>query len=162
MADRPARFHTFYEGERASLIRAITLVTGDVDRAADAVDEAMAKAFAHWSSVGAYDNPARWVYRVAHNEAISSWRKRRRESVSAYVPDPTWVDPEIPDQEMADAVSSLPDAYREVIVLRYYLDWTQPQIAESIGVPLGTVKSRIGRALGHLREEVGLALKPTG
>ncbi len=136
------------------MIRAITLVTGDVDRAADAVDEALTKAYARWAEVGTHENPAGWVYRVARNEAISRWRKLRRESTTRYLPERVSEDPDIADEEMTDAVESLPQRYREVVVLRYYLDWTQPQIAETIGVPLGTVKSRIGRALGQLRDEV--------
>jgi RNA polymerase sigma-70 factor (ECF subfamily) len=44
---------------------------------------------------------------------------------------------------------------RSVIVARYYLDWSTPQIAEGLDIPLGTVKSRLNRALQRLSEELG-------
>lgn len=136
------------------MVRAITLVTGDVDHAADAVDEAMTKAYMSWVKVKGYDKPAAWVYRVAHNQAVSSWRKRRREHTTEFLPETPVEDPDPPDPGMAAAVAKLPDEYREVVVLRYYLNWTQPEIAAVIDVPLGTVKSRIGRALNQLRADI--------
>lgn len=148
-------FQGFYESERAPLIRAVTMITGDLDHAADAVDEAMTRAYAQWCRIENYASPAGWVYRVAHNHAISAWRKRRRERPGV-LPETGREDPPLPDRVMAEAVRGLPEAYREVIVLRYYLDWTQPEIAEAIGVPVGTVKSRIGRGLGQLRDELAV------
>ena len=73
-------FEAFYASEAAALHRAVAATLPDPSRAADAVDEAMARACASWDRVGRYDAPAGWVYRVAVNWATSRWRKLRREA----------------------------------------------------------------------------------
>lgn len=146
-------FDAFYRRERAPLFRALALTLGDADLAADAVDEAMARAYQRWGTVSRYDNAAGWVYRVALNWAISSLRRRRR-----WVPGPvdgSVGEPQLPDPLLAEAVRSLPVAQRSVVVLRFHLDWSLEQIAVALGVPVGTVKSRLHRALTTLRETLG-------
>ena len=57
------------------------------------------------------------------------------------------------------ALASLDPQHREVIVLRYFADMTVPQVALSVGIREGTAKSRLHRALGRLREELGTLAK---
>ena len=146
-------FDAFYRRERGSLFRALALTLGDADLAADAVDEAMARAYQRWGTVSGYDNAAGWVYRVALNWAVSSLRRRRRPVPSD--PDAGVGEPQLPDPVLAEAVRSLPVAQRSVVVLRFHLDWSLEQIGGALGVPVGTVKSRLHRALGSLRETLG-------
>ena len=55
---------------------------------------------------------------------------------------------------IAAALDRLSDEHRSVIVLRYYADLSQPEIATAIGEPLGTVKSRLSRAVSYLRADL--------
>ena len=64
------------------------------------------------------------------------------------------VQAQVDRQVIRQALASLAPDHREVIVLRYFADLTVPELAETIGVPLGTVKSRLHRALGQLRDEL--------
>ena len=150
-ARKPIAFDDFYRQHRDRLYRALVLTTREPDIAVEAVDEAMTRASERWDVVGTYDNPAGWVYRVALNWARSFFRRRRR--ITIEVPDIAW--DKLPDPDVNDAVAALPYKHRSVIVARYYLDWSTPQIADGLGLPLGTVKSRLHRALATLERELG-------
>ena len=58
------------------------------------------------------------------------------------------------DDSFEQALRSLPLDQRAVIVLRYYMDWSQEDVAAALDVPVGTVKSRIHRALRQLEQEI--------
>jgi RNA polymerase sigma-70 factor (sigma-E family) len=149
-------FDAFYRRERDPLYRALALTLADADLAAEAVDEAMVRAYQRWARVTDYDNPAGWVYRVALNWALSRLRRRWRSVVVAAVPDRAAADE--PDRDvgvLAAAVAALSPRQRAVVVLRFHLDWSVDQIAAALGVPAGTVKSRLHRALAALRESLG-------
>lgn len=146
-------FATFYGCERDRLVRALAIVLRDPELAAEAVDEAMARAWARWSSVGDHANPAGWVYRVALNWARSRLRRRRFRSL-APVPDQPMVDPDPVDEVLWAAVDALPLAQRSAVVLRYGLDWPLQRIAEATGAPVGTVKSRVSRGVAALRSQL--------
>lgn len=146
-------FEDFYAHEQRDLYRALAFSLGDAALAAEAVDEAMARAYARWRKVGAYDNPAGWVYRVALNWARNRFRSRRRIS-DAGVPDVGRHDPEPVDPALWRAVASLPVAQRDVVVLRFQLDWSLERIASSLEIPVGTVKSRLNRGLERLRNDL--------
>jgi RNA polymerase sigma factor (sigma-70 family) len=146
-------FTDFWAAHRGPVYRALSLTLGDPDLAGDAVDEAMARAFERWSVVRTYENPAGWVYRVGMNWATSVLRRRRRR--------PRWtstdavVEPMLADPTVAAAVAALPEGQRAAIVLRFFLDWKVEDVAAALGVPPGTVKSRLHRALGALRLAIG-------
>lgn len=152
---RTARFEGFYRSERPGLYRALALTLGDPDLAAEAVDEAMARAYQRWRRVCGYDNPAGWVYRVGLNWAISRSRKRGRVVTVAAVHDERGcTDPAPPDDDLTAAVAALPDKQRQVVVLRYHLDWSIDKIGAALALPAGTVKSRLHRGLAALRENL--------
>jgi RNA polymerase sigma-70 factor (ECF subfamily) len=102
--------------------------------------------------VRGYDNPTGWVYRVALNFARTRLRRGARE-----VPFPLefgeW-EMRVPNPELVPALLRLPLAFREVVVLKYLNDWSEREIAEALGLPAGTVKSRLHRALARLREDL--------
>lgn len=151
-------FTALWEREHDRLHRALSLTLGDRDLASEAVDEAFARAFARWPQVQRLEDPAGWIYRVAVNWATSWLRKRRLrptrpiEELDRAVRDQ--VDDRLADAGLSTAVGRLPIAQRSVVVLRFYLDWPVDRIATSLGVPPGTVKSRLHRALGALRAQV--------
>lgn len=152
-----AEFEGFWHRNHASLVRALSITVSDPQLAADAVDEAMIRAFQRWGSVSGMDDPAGWVYRVAHNWATSWLRKmarrptRRRERLDQVVMDAPG------DVDLLGAVLDLSDGHREVVVLRFYLDWPVARIASALEVPEGTVKSRLHRAIATLRDSEAVA-----
>jgi RNA polymerase sigma factor (sigma-70 family) len=151
-------FDAFYATARDTVGRALALTLRDPELAADAVDEAMARAYQHWPKVGGLDNPAGWAYRVGLNYARSRLRRRRgREDLlhGRADHDGPSVEPAI-----AAAVDRLPERQRAVVVCRFLLGWSEAQTADALRIRPGTVKSRLHRALSvlqvqldHLREE---------
>lgn len=150
---RHQSFESFYRSQRAPVLRALALTLGNHDLAADATDEAMARAFQHWKSVEGFDNQAGWVYRVGLNWARSRLRKRRRELLSDSLPQPS-VEVHFRDTDLDRAVRDLPLDTRAVVILRHYLDWSTDEVARALGIRPGTVKSRLHRALTDLRNHL--------
>ncbi len=149
----PTSFEAFWARERDALYRALAVSWGDPELAAEAVDEAMARALQRWDRVGTYDNPAGWVMRVARNWATSWHRKwSRRPTRPAAALDRPVAD-DLPDLDLQDALATLPERDRSLLAMRYVLDWTVPHIAVVLDVPEGTIKSRLHRALARLEHQ---------
>lgn len=146
-------FEDFYRAQRDPLFRALALTIGNPHLAAEATDEAMARAYQHWRSVRSYANPGGWTYRVALNWA-RSWFRRTRREVYGLSPEQAAWDAEVMDPAVARALASLAVPARSVVVLRFYLDWSHAQIAQALGIPEGTVKSRLHRALAGLKRQL--------
>ena len=144
-----AAFKAFYRSEAEGLYRALTLAVGNIDLAREATDEGFVRAYQHWRKISAYDNPAGWVYRVSLNWARSRMRKTKREVITSDVHELSsgWS----ADPGLIDAVQQLPLEFRSVVVLRYLMQWSTAEVSEALGVPSGTVKSRLSRALDQLR-----------
>lgn len=134
--------------------RAAYAVTGDRELASDAAQDAFIRA---GPTLGRFDRSRPiepWLVRIAVNRAIDLVRARRREAGEDELPEPFAFDPPLPDEELAAAIEALGPERRAVIALHYWLDYTTPEIAEILGVPLGTVNSRLARALRDLRHEL--------
>jgi RNA polymerase sigma-70 factor (ECF subfamily) len=156
---QPPTFAAFYEAERATIVRALSLALHDTDFGAEAADEALVRACQSWANVGTYRNPTGWVYRVGLNWANSALRKRRRHrSKMALIARADSTADSTPDIDLQRALSQLSDAHRAVVVCRYYLDFSVSETAEALGVPVGTIKSRASRALEQLE---GLLINAT-
>ncbi len=155
-----AGFALFARSRQRALLRAAYLVCGDHHAAQDLVQGALAKAAARWEQLQD-GSPEAYVRRIVYRDAISTWRKTRRESV--YDPDSPQMESLVgaghrdPAQEWvagADvraALAQLPPRQRAVLVLRYYEDLPETQIADVLGISPGTVKSQAHRALRSLR-----------
>lgn len=147
-------FADFYATWRDPIRRAVALATGDAAMADEAVDEAMTRALTEWPQIAGYERPEGWVYRVGLNWARGRYRKRRYELLTSLEPDrPGEFDP--PDLDVIAAVGSLSVRLREVVIARYYLDWSTADVASALQIPEGTVKSRLSRALAHLARDLG-------
>lgn len=127
----------------------------DPEAAEDATQEAFARA---WRSAATVDprrgEPAAWLMTVARNAALNVARVTRPEPVSGIdeVPDPATERGMVDRLWLEGALTRLPEREREVIGLAYFSDLSHSQVATRINEPLGTVKSRIRRALGRLAE----------
>lgn len=146
-------FEAFYRAEADGLYRALTVALGNADLAREATDEGFVRAYQHWRKIDGYDNPAGWVYRVSLNWGRSRLRKTKREVITDEFHHHAheWTI----DLGLMTAIERLPLEFRSVVVLRYLLQWSTAEVAESLNVPTGTVKSRLSRALGQLRETLG-------
>ena len=138
-----------------ALLRTAYLLTGNLADAEDLLQAALAKTYLAWDRIedrGALDG---YVRRALVNTHISWWRRRRLDEF------PT---DEVPDQAVADysvsselqeslrrAIDRLPQRMRAAVMLRYYEDMTEAEVAEILGVSLGTVKSTVSRAVAKLR-----------
>lgn len=147
---RPS-FEDFYRTHRTPVARALALTLRDTDLAAEATDEAMARAYQRWSHVRTLDNPAGWAYRVGLNWSVSLLRRLTR-------PAPRWVSgndtsqaPAIQDPAIDQALAELSVDQRAVVVCRLLLGYSEAQTAELLRIKPGTVKSRLHRALYRLQ-----------
>jgi RNA polymerase sigma-70 factor (ECF subfamily) len=160
----PPRFDEFYHAVYGRLVGQLYLVTGDLHDAEDAVQEALTRAAARWARIGGYQTPEAWVRRVAMNLATDGFRRaRRRLAVAARLrqgPDPG--SSPLDRLAVAEALRSLPLDQRAVVVLHHLLDLPVAQVAAELGVPVGTVKSRLARARGALAARLGLDGEPDG
>jgi RNA polymerase sigma-70 factor (ECF subfamily) len=140
-------FEEFYAAVFGRLVGQLYLVTGDLHEAEDVVQEALARAAARWRRVCTYEVPEVWVRRVALNLATDGFRRARRRLQAATRLRP---DPQEPSAleglVVAEALRVLPMAQRKAVVLHYLLDLPVNRVAAELGVPVGTVKSRLARA----------------
>ena len=150
----PRDFEDFYRARREQVYRGLTLTLRDMDLAADATDEAMARAYQHWRTVRNHNNPSGWAYRVGLNWARSRMRRRKREVRGFRLEERAGAEFAPSDPALATALAELPLPQRAVVVLRFYYDWSTEQVAKALGIPTGTVKSRLSRALERLESNV--------
>ncbi|MEV0900222.1 sigma-70 family RNA polymerase sigma factor [Actinoplanes sp. NPDC049802] len=150
----PDGFEAFYRANADRVHRALAVTLRRDDLAAEAVAEAMSRAYARWPTVSRLENPAGWVFRVGLNWATSWWRKVRRERPPAEDAARPYLRP--PDTVVAarDALAKLPEAQRAVITCRVLLDLTTAETATALRISEGTVKSRLSRGLATLRHEL--------
>ena len=161
-----AAFEEFVAGSTASLLRTAYLVTGDAGHAEDLVQESLFKIARNWSRVVTMDSPVAYARRILINAALddSKRRSRHRDELARHrLPDRPLSRPwesEISwgalagtdDRlELVRALGGLPPRQRAVLVLRYFDDLTEAEVASTLGCSLGTVKSTHSRALEKMR-----------
>jgi RNA polymerase sigma-70 factor (ECF subfamily) len=147
-------FESFYVANSDEIYRTLAVILRDTAAAREATDEAMTRAFVKWRKVRRYDNPGGWVYRVALNWSRTQMRKRRREVLTEPPDREGEASSGRLDPDMYDAIAALSEDHRSVIVLKYLAGFSQGDIAQIVGVPVGTVKSRLSRALETLKEQI--------
>jgi RNA polymerase sigma-70 factor (ECF subfamily) len=135
------------------LVRALTVVAGDRETASDAVQEAFVKAHLRWRRISHYDDPVGWIRRVAINQLRDDHRRagRKRRTIArlAVRSETTTEAPEI--DEFDRLLSELPRQQRATTALYYVDGLTITEIATSLDVAEGTVKSHLHDARRKLR-----------
>jgi RNA polymerase sigma-70 factor (sigma-E family) len=138
-----------------SLYRYAYLLTGNHADAEDLAQQTLVKAHRSWSRVESADSPAAYLRRMVTNTYLSQRRpqKRRLEVLTAAPPEPgpTPVGGIEDRLTLWPHVKSLPPRQRAVVVLRYYEQLSEQEIAEVLGCSRGTVKSTAHHALNALR-----------
>lgn len=148
-------FDMFVRESSASLARLAFLLTGDRQLGEDLLQTSLAKVVPHWHRVIANGHPTPYVRAVMVRTAIG-WRRRRwnGETPHKSLPEPTAADfsGALDTRERLRVVlSSLPARQRAVVVLRFYEDRSEADVAELMGCSRGTVKSQTAKALAKLR-----------
>jgi RNA polymerase sigma-70 factor (ECF subfamily) len=141
-----------YDASYPRLVGQLIAVTGSREEAEDVVQEAFARGVLHHETLRSADNPEAWLRTVAVNQARSRWRRLRR--YVGLLPDLV-LDPP-PEADGADrmdllaALRALPRAQREAIALHHLAGLPVQEVAETLGVPSGTVKARLVRGRAAL------------
>jgi RNA polymerase sigma-70 factor (sigma-E family) len=160
-------FEGFVAESGDTLLRMATLLTADRDQAEDVYQETLHRLALRWSRV---DNPRAFCRRVMNNIVIDQARARKRRPRELFVvydrSDPRAGDPVTAAElrpSLLAALSTLTLQQRTIVVLRYFDDLSENEVAELLGVSPGTVKSTASRAVAQLRTQPGLiALFATG
>jgi RNA polymerase sigma-70 factor (sigma-E family) len=146
-------FDAFVRARLPELRRFGRALTGSYEAADDLVQDALERTLVAWSRLESRDEPEGYVRRIMVNRNISIWRKLRREHVTADIYDRGVEDRRF-DHDMWEALATLPPRQRAVVVLRYYEDLSEAEIARVLGCSAGTVKSQASKALAKLRATV--------
>ncbi|MGW1996794.1 SigE family RNA polymerase sigma factor [Embleya sp. NPDC001921] len=156
-----ARFREFVEDRRGALLRTAYLLCGDRDDAEDLTQATLIKVYTAWSRVSEADNPDGYVRRVLVNTHRSRARRRRvSQFLTDHLPDRAGLDSTAAlagRSVLMAALARLPITQRTVVVLRYWEDRPDVEVAQILGKPVGTVRSQAARGLARLREDPHMA-----
>jgi len=158
--DEEAAFAEFVTREWSRLVRVGYLLTGDVGRAEDLVQQALVKVHRHWPRLHRDGSPYAYTRAAVANESASWWRRRRVSETLGEIPAhaeraTTDAYAAIDNRaELVQALQRLPPRMRAVVVLRFYDDLSEIETAQALGISVGSVKSQTSRGLDRLREEL--------
>jgi RNA polymerase sigma-70 factor (sigma-E family) len=160
MADRDEEFKAFFEAEFRSLRRLGYLLTGDWVEAEDLAQEAMVRTYRAWPRIRERERPGAYARSVLVNRRRSMLRRSMVAQKHAEMLRSEEYRPNFGDEGIVlwDAIASLPRRQRAALVLRFYEDLPEAEIAQILDAPVGTVKSLIHRGVANLRERVGSEL----
>jgi RNA polymerase sigma-70 factor (ECF subfamily) len=151
----PDDLAAFCAREYPRLVGALDLYCGDAAVAEEVAQEALLRACRDWPKVSAMGSPGGWTHRVAVNLATSHFRRRQAERRAtdrlAARPEPDLTVDRADVLAVRAAIARLPGKARMAVIQRYYLDRSVAETAQVMGIPAGTVKSLVSRALPLLR-----------
>jgi RNA polymerase sigma-70 factor (sigma-E family) len=127
-------------------------VLGDRGDAEDVAQETLARAHLRWGRLR--ERPEGWIVTVATNLSIDRHRRRRRLTSLGTEPLAIVDMYEAERIDLARALRRLPRRQREVVVLRYLADWSESDVALTLGISAGAVKSHASRGLAALRRNL--------
>lgn len=154
-------FGEFVRAALPGLLRYGHALTGNPHDAADLVQGVLERIGSRWASVlRKTGDPLAYARRSMANAHISRWRRTRRENLVAEMPDTAvvWQPDRFADEPLWQALRALPPRQRAVMVLRYYEDLSEAEIASTLGITKGTVKSQANKAMATLRARLGVTV----
>jgi RNA polymerase sigma-70 factor (sigma-E family) len=153
-------FEEFAATRMPAVLRFAAVLAGDRATAEDLAQEVLIRAYARWDRIGGLDRPELYVRKMILNEFLN-WRRRSSRQIPAggMASEPASIAPdhaaEYNEREALLAeLGKLPRRQRAVLVLRYYEDRGDSEIADLLGCTRGTVRSHASRALAALRVEM--------
>jgi RNA polymerase sigma-70 factor (sigma-E family) len=160
--DRDDRYAAYVTARRPALVRSAVLLGCSREEAEDVTQTALVRCYTSWHKVVRADNPDAYVYRILVNCLAKSRRRRWwGERATAETPeqdaraDPA--DAAATTAVVRSALQRLSEEQRAVIVLRFFADLSERQVADALRIPVGTVKSRSARGLAQLSTDADLA-----
>ena len=167
MHQRRPDFETFVSAHTDSLMRTAYLIVWDLQDAEDLVQETLLKVAGRWPRVRRMKQPVPYARRILVNLALDDAgrrTRRRRELTGEAFPDRSddADGPRVFDahDELLSALAALPPRQRTAIVLRYFLDLPEAEVAAAMKCSLGTVKSTAARGLARLEQALRTANDP--
>jgi RNA polymerase sigma-70 factor (ECF subfamily) len=157
---REGDHEAFSELARAAVVRldqAARLILRDPELARDAVQDALIRA---WRDLPGIRDPERfdaWLHRIVVNACLDLARRRKRRPIEVELsplhhPSTADASAVVGQRDLIESVlRSLDPGGRAIVVLHYYLGMPLTEVAATLGIPVGTVKSRLHRALGEMR-----------
>jgi RNA polymerase sigma-70 factor (sigma-E family) len=154
-------FDDFVRGRSRPLLQAAWLLTGDWQQAEDLLQTSLVKVYLSWGRIRRSGNAEAYARRVLVTTYVTGRRRRwRAEVATATLPDHVVAADDFAAVDLrravTDALQQLPRRQRAVVVLRYYCDLSERDVAEALGCSEGTVKSQAAKGLAALRSS-GLA-----
>jgi RNA polymerase sigma-70 factor (sigma-E family) len=150
-------FEDFVAARGEALLRFAVVLCGDRGRAEDLVQSVLIKAYPQWDRVAAMERPEAYLRTILVHAHLRWWRRRPSREIPAVVPlddQPTRTDiaQHLADRDAAwELLGRLPARQRAVLVLRYYEDQSDGEIARTLGCRESTVRSQAARGLASLR-----------
>jgi RNA polymerase sigma-70 factor (sigma-E family) len=154
---RPS-FDDFFAENAAGLLRTAYLLSSDEQEAEDLVQECFLKVSRRWVRVAAMGHPLAYARRMLVNLALRGSKSRGQRQAELELPfvdtswDSDWVAQVVARDELRTALDQLTPRQRAILVLRYFDDLSDAQVAKALGCSVGTVKSTASRSLRQLRK----------
>lgn len=151
MSDHDDEFVEFVRDASPRLLKAAWFICGDTQVSQDLVQSAFEKVFLRWGRLRDAQ-PYAYARRCMLNSHIDTTRRRRRDHPTAVVPDRAQEDVWPEDTAfLAAALKQLSFRERQIVVMRHYADMSEADVADALGLSVGTVKSTASRSLAKLR-----------
>lgn len=147
------------------LVAAVRVRQSRADGAEDVAQEAFVRAYFNLPKLRKPDSFFAWLFGIACRVLLERAQHERRERAGlarAAADEACRRDPWQGDAALERALAALPDAFRDVVLLRFYGDFSCSEIAERLGIPLGTVTKRLSRAYDELRRSLAAVEPPQG
>ena len=155
-ADAVDTIEVLFRAHYARLVRALTLVSGSREAAADAVQEAFVKAHLHWGRIRRYDDPVGWIRRIAINRLRDDHRRsiRKQRAVDRLACEQTTVSlpDDSPDADLQWLLAQLPGQQRLALALFYVDELSVAEVAATMRLSDGAVKFHLHQGRERLRQ----------
>ncbi|NUW46310.1 SigE family RNA polymerase sigma factor [Nonomuraea rhodomycinica] len=158
-------FREYVRARGPSLLRTAHQLTGHPLDAEDLLQNALTRTYLAWERIEDRGSLDGYVRRAMVNINISQWRRRKVEEYPSDELPEVAVEPHDSHgaygeahERLERALDRLPERMRAAIVLRYYEDLSEPEVARLLGISIGTVKSTVSRAMAKLRNELGISV----